>query len=149
MWESFLSGSGYKFQCGLYNESYLYENISYLDIRSREQMGVSPLTGRKVKTINNSAIRDHLLHYNYLPSFDNFSILAHDNKKLLLEIKETLLLMRDKPSLDRNISSAPLYLFDKVSERFLVHFMVVHLTSLIYFLLTSLSTFNKRFIKLQ
>ena len=149
MWESFLSGSGYKFQCGLYNESYLSENISYLDIRSREQMGVSPLTGRKVKTINNSAIRDHLLHYNYLPSFDNFSILAHDNKKLLLEIKETLLLMRDKPSLDRNISSAPLYLFDKVSERFLVHFMVVHLTSLIYFLLTSLSTFNNRFIKLQ
>ena len=149
MWESFLSGSGYKFQCGLYNEPYLYENISYLDIRSREQMGVSPLTGRKVKTINNSAIRDHLLHYNYLPSFDNFSISAHDNKKLLLEIKETLLLMRDKPSLDRNISSAPLYLFDKVSERFLVHFMVVHLTSLIYFLLTSLSTFNKRFIKLQ
>ena len=33
-------------------------------------MGVSPLTGKKVKPINNSSIPDHLLHYNYLPSFN-------------------------------------------------------------------------------
>ena len=55
------------------------------------------------------AICDHL------PSFDNFIILAHKNKKYLLEIKESLLIMRDKPSLNRNINSALLYLFDKVS----------------------------------
>ena len=72
-----------------------------------------PLTGKKVKPIKNSAVRDHLLHCNYLPSFDNFSILVHENKKFFLEIKESLLIMRDKPSL--NISSVPLYLFDKVS----------------------------------
>ena len=35
--------------------------------------------------------------------FDNFSVLAHENKKYLLEIKESLLIMRDKPSLNRNI----------------------------------------------
>ena len=29
--------------------------------------------------------------------------------------RESLLIMRDKPSLNRNINSAPLYLFDKVS----------------------------------
>ena len=75
---------------------------------------MSSFTGKKVKPIKNSAVRDHLLHCNYSPSFDNFSILAHENKKVLLEIKESLL-MRDKPSLNRNISSTPLYLFDKVS----------------------------------
>ena len=75
----------------------------------------SPLTGKKVKPSNNSAICDHLLHCNFLPSFDNFSVLAYENKKYLLEIKESLLIMRDKPSLNRNINSAPLYLFDKVS----------------------------------
>ena len=74
---------------------------------------MSALTGKKVKPINNSAGRDHLLHCNYLTSFDNFSILAHENEKFLLKIKESLLIMRDKPSLNRNISSAPLYLFDK------------------------------------
>ena len=110
-----ISGVVYKFQCGLCNESYYGESIRHLDKRSGEHIGVSPLTGKKVKPVNNSAVRDHLLHRNYLPSFDNFSILAHENKKFLLEIKESLLIMRDKPSLNRKISSAPLYLFDKVS----------------------------------
>ena len=100
-----ISGVVYKFQCG----------IRLLDIRSGEHIGVSPLTGKKVKPSNNSAICDHLLHCNFLPSFDNFSVLAYENKKYLLEIKESLLIMRDKPSLNRNINSPPLHLFDKVS----------------------------------
>ena len=82
---------------------------------SREQISVSPLTEKKVKSINNSSVLDHLLHCNFLPSFDNFRILAHENEKFSLEIKDSHLLIRDKPSLNINISSAPLYLFDKVS----------------------------------
>ena len=110
-----ISGVVYKFQCGPCNESYYGKSTRHLDIRSGKHIDVSPLTGKKVKPINNSAVRDHLLYCNYLPSFDNFSILSHENKKFLLEIKKSLLIMRDKPSLNRNISSAPLYLFDKVS----------------------------------
>ena len=110
-----ISGVVYKFQCGLCNESYYGESIRHLHIRSGEHIGVSPLTGKKVKPSNNSAICDHLLHCNFVPSFDNFSVLAYENKKYLLEIKESLLIMRDKPSLNRNINSAPLYLFGKVS----------------------------------
>ena len=34
--------------------------------------------------------------------------------------------MREKPSLNRNINSAPLYLFDKVSKQ--VYFTLVYLT---------------------
>ena len=110
-----ISGVVYKFQCGLCNESYYGESIRHLDIRSGEHIGVSPLTGKKVKPSNNNAICDHLLHCNFLTSFDNFSVLAYESKKYLLEIKESLLIMRDKPSLNRSINSAPLYLFDKVS----------------------------------
>ena len=110
-----ISGVVYKFQCGLSNDSYYGESIRHLDIRSGEHIGVSSLTGKKVKPANSSAIFDRLLHCNFLPSFDNFCVLAHENKKYLLEIKESLLLMTDKPSLNRNINSAPLYLFDKVS----------------------------------
>ena len=101
--------------CLLSSHAYYGESIRHLDIRSGEHIGVSPLTGKKVKPSNDSAIFDHLLHCNFLPSFDNFSVLAYENKKYLLEIKESLLIMRDKPSLNRNINSAPLYLFDKVS----------------------------------
>ena len=93
-----ISGAVYKFWCGLCNESYYGESISHLDIRTGEHIGVLPLTGKKVKPSNNSAICDHLLHCSFLPLF-----------------KESLPIMRDKSSLNRNINSAPLYLFDKVS----------------------------------
>ena len=35
-------------------------------------MGVSPLTEKKVKPSNNSAVCDHLFHCNFLPSSDSF-----------------------------------------------------------------------------
>ena len=71
------------------------------------------LERKKVKP-KGSAVSDHLLLCNHSPSFKNFSVLTKENKKFLLELKESLLIMRDKPSLNRNIRSAPLYLFDKV-----------------------------------
>ena len=83
-----LTSSVYKFQCGLCNESYYGESIRHLYTISGEHIGVSPLTGKKVKPSNNSAIYDHLLHCNFLSSLDNFSVLAHKNKKYSLEIKE-------------------------------------------------------------
>ena len=75
-----ISGVVYKFQCGLCNESCYGESIRHLDKKSEEHRGMSPLTGKKVKPSNNSAICDHLIHCNFLPSFDNFSVLAHENK---------------------------------------------------------------------
>ena len=84
-----ISGVVYKFQCGLCNESYYGESIRHLDIRSVEHIGVSPLTGKKVKPSNNSAICDHLLHCNFVPSFKNFSVLAHKNKSNYWELKKT------------------------------------------------------------
>ena len=95
--------------------SFYGESIRHLGIRCGEHIGVSFLTGKKVKPSNNSAICEYLLHCNFIPSFDSFSVLAHENKEYLLEIKESLLIMRDKPSLNRNINSTSLHLFDKVS----------------------------------
>ena len=111
-----ISGIVYKFHCGLCNESYYGESVRHLDIRSGEQISVSFLTGKKVKPSNNSTICDHLLHCNFLPSLDNFSVLAHENKKFLLEIKESLLIMRDKPSLNRSINSAYLRTYEPIKS---------------------------------
>ena len=49
----------------------------------------------------------------FINDTSSFSVLTKENKKLLLELKESLLIMRDKPSLNRNVRSAPLYLFEK------------------------------------
>ena len=106
------SGVVYKFQCGFCNESYYGECIRHLNVRIGEHIGISPLTRKQVKP-KNSSIADHLLLCNHSASYGDFSILTLDNSKFLLELKESLLILRDKPSLNRNITSAPLYLFDK------------------------------------
>ena len=107
------SGVIYKFHCGFCNESYYGECVRHLNVRIGEHIGISPLTRKKVKP-KGSAVSDHLLLCNHSPSFENFSVLTKENKKFMLELKESLLIMRDKTSLNRNIRSAPLYLFDKL-----------------------------------
>ena len=82
------------------------------NFRIGEHIGISPLTRKQVKP-KNSFIADHLLLCNHSASYDDFNILMCEKKTFLLELKESLLIMRDKPSLNRNITSAPLYLFDK------------------------------------
>ena len=59
-------------------------SMRHLDIRSGEHIGASPLTKKKVKPSKNSAICYHLLHCNLSPSFDNFSVLVHENKRVFI-----------------------------------------------------------------
>ena len=102
------------FQCGRYNASYYGETDRHLKIRLEEHIGISPLTFKKVKLSAKSSIHDYLLFCNHDRSFDDFTILAQGTNKFLLEIKESLLIKHGKPMLNKNISSAPLFLFGKV-----------------------------------
>ena len=107
-----VSGVVYKYRCGSCNSSYYGETDRHLKVRCGEHIGISPLTSKKIKPWKESAISDHLLICNNIPSFDEFSILVHGNNRFVLEIKESLLIKRDKPVLNENISSAGLFLFD-------------------------------------
>ena len=107
-----ISGVVYKFQCGLCNESYYGECMRHLNVRIGENIGISLLTRKQVKP-KNSSVADHLLLCNHSASYDDFSILTRENKKFLLELKESLLIMRDKPSSNRNFTLARLYLFNE------------------------------------
>ena len=82
---------------GLCSESYYSESIRHLERMSGEDIDIPSFMGKMVKPSNNSAVCDHLLQCNSLPFFDNFSILAHENKKSLLESKGSVLIVRDKP----------------------------------------------------
>ena len=106
------SGVVSKFQCGICNDSYYGECVRQLNVTIGEHIGISPLTKKQIKP-KNSSVANHLLLCNQSASYDGFSILTRENKHFLLELKEDLLIMRDKPSLNRNITSAPLYLFHK------------------------------------
>ena len=73
---------------------------------------LSPLTFKKTKPSKESAIRDHILNCNYIAPFDEFTILRNRNSKLALEIKESLLIKRDRAVLNKNNNSDELFLFD-------------------------------------
>ena len=102
----------YKFECGLCNESYYGECVRHLAVRSVEHIGISLLSDKSVQTRKDSAVCHHLLNCNYIPTFEDFSVLYHKNKKYLLELKERLLIMRDRPSMNQTVGSSPLYLFE-------------------------------------
>ena len=78
---------------------------------SGEHIGISPLRLKKAKPSKESAIRDHLLNCNNIPSFEEFTILTNRNNKILLEIKESLFIKRDRSILIENINFAKLFLF--------------------------------------
>ena len=100
-----------KYMCGRCN-SYYGEVDRHLNIKFREPIGISPLKFGKVKPSKESAIRDHLLISNNIPYFDDLTIFAYGHHKYIIEIKESLLIKCDRPPLNKNISSAKLFLFD-------------------------------------
>ena len=73
-------------------------------------MGISNLTSKRVKNVKESAVSDHLLQCNCAIDFDHFDVL--DTNSFTLLIKESLLIKRDKPVLNRTVKSFPLKLFD-------------------------------------
>ena len=101
-----VSGVVYKYTCGRCNSTYYGETDRHLKVRSGEHIGISPLTFKKTKPSKESAIRDHLLNCNNISSFEEFNILANGYYKFVLKIKESLLIKRDRPILNKNISSA-------------------------------------------
>ena len=50
--------------------------------------------------------------YDQLVSFNDFKVLASSNSDSHLKIKESLLISRDQPILNKNETSLLLYLFD-------------------------------------
>ena len=73
------SGNVYKFQCGSCNATYYGKTKLHFKVRMCEHLGISALTGKRVKGDDDSAIKEHLLFCNHKPDFEDFSILATSN----------------------------------------------------------------------
>ena len=93
----------YKFLCGRCNATYYNKTCWNLSVRVGEHSGVSPITGKKLKSKKSTAVKDHMLFCDHIASIDDFKILA---------TSESLLITRDEPILNKNETSLPLYLFD-------------------------------------
>ena len=76
-------------------------------------MGISNLTGQRLKCVKQSAVSDHLLECNCSIDFDHFDILDSDANIFRLLIKESLLIKRDQPAqLNKTIKLFSLKRFD-------------------------------------
>ena len=123
-----LSQFVYKFLCGNCNVTYdgkterhlnlrssehigIGKTERHLNLRSSEHIGISHLTGKKVEC-KPSAVSDYLLLHNHDSDFYDFTILCRDNNGFRLLIKESILISRDSPVLNKNTASIPLLLFD-------------------------------------
>ena len=80
-----VSGVGWKYTYGICNSTYYGETNRHLKVR--------PLTFKKTKPSKESAIHDHLLNCNKIPSFEEFTIFTDGNNNFVLEIKIVCLLI--------------------------------------------------------
>ena len=101
----------YKFLCSNCNITYYGETERHLNVRSGEHLSLSALTGKRVNNDKKSAVKDHCLFNNHDNTFEDFSILAYESNPFKLLIKESLLVSRDKPLLNKQVKSIPLELF--------------------------------------
>ena len=102
----------YRHSCSSCNATYYGKTYRHVFTRAAEHMGISNLTGKPVKSVKGSAVSDHLLQCDCTIGFDHFDILVSDNNSFRLLIKESLLIKRDKPVLNRTVKSFPLKLLD-------------------------------------
>ena len=98
--------------CSCCNAIYYGETKRHLFVRASEHLGITPLTQKRVKNPKKSAIIDHILLEGHNATYDDFSILTTESNEFKLHLKESLLIKRDKPELNRNCYTHPLELFD-------------------------------------
>ena len=78
-----------------------------------EPLGISALTGKRVKGDDDSAIKEYLLFCNHASDFEDFLILAtNNNDDFKVTLMQSLPINRDHPLLNNNKQSLPLELFD-------------------------------------
>ena len=106
------SNTVYKITCGRCNAIYYAETCCHFKVRVGEHSSISPLTNKRSKSKKSIAVKAHMLICNQPVSFDYFKVLASSNSEFHLKIKESLLISRDQPILNKNEASLPLHLFD-------------------------------------
>ena len=109
--EALRSSLIYKFSCGSCTASYIGKTYRHFKVRVSEHQGVSPRTGKPVKGTLSTSVRDHMLVCDHKVVHEDFKFLGNESNRYFLELKESLFIKRDKPSLNKNLYSQELLLF--------------------------------------
>ena len=83
----------------------------HLKVRAGEHISMSPLTRKRVNNNKKSSVKDHCLLSGHVCSFEDFTVLNYESHKFKRLIKESLLVTKDKPLLNKQVKSLKLELF--------------------------------------
>ena len=86
--------------------------LEKLKARMCERLGVSVLSGKRVKEDKDSVMRESHLFCNNSAGFDDFSMLFSNNNDFKATLMESLLINRDHPPLNKNRHSLHFKHFD-------------------------------------
>ena len=104
--KALLSNVVYQYKC----TSYYGKTTGHLKVWASEHLDVSPLREKPVRCTQTTAVKDHLLFCG-ICSLDNFSVIISAPNNYILELKESLMIHRDKPALSRNNIRHHLYFY--------------------------------------
>ena len=105
------SNLAYKFKCNICNDIYYDKTKRHFKVRAFDQLGITPLTDRKVKYLKESAVFDQIFHTGHNASFDDLEILVKESDEFRFLLRESLLILRDDPPLNRYVKSILMELF--------------------------------------
>ena len=103
----------YFYKCGSCAASYVGRCYRHKHVRFCEHAGISARTGAPLKRtlVNASAVKVHALTVHPVDPINGFRILSRGGSREVLDIKESIMIKRLKPSLNDNVASAPLSLY--------------------------------------
>ena len=101
----------YKFHCSNCNINYYGKTERHLKVRAGEHISTSPLTRKTGNNNKKSSVKDHCLFSGHLFSFEDFTVLNYEPYKFKWLIKESLLVTKNKPLLNKQVKSLKLELF--------------------------------------
>ena len=107
----------YKFKCNICNDVYIGETKRHFLVREYEHLGKSILTKKNLKYTEKdaTAIRKHCHNHGHTADTSCFSLVGNAANKYHLRLKESLLILKMKPSLNVAKESMPLHLFENDS----------------------------------
>jgi len=113
--ESISSCVVYFFKCSSCNATYVGQTRRHQKVRFSEHAGISARTGKSLKPtlVNASSIKEHAIRNQHKVEINNdFTILSKGGNLNHLEIKESIMINKLRPSLNDNIISRELFLFN-------------------------------------
>ena len=104
----------YKFTCNTCNSVYIGKTKRHYLVCQFEHLGLSVFTKKALRYSDKdaTAIRKHCCHQNHINCTDNFKIMGNSLNNYFLQLKESLLILKLKSSLNVAKKSMLLYLFE-------------------------------------